>query len=245
MSFLQLVLLLDKTRDGFNSILPIVSLISQHLEGRMSVKNWYILLCSSKYKTNEKAIAKWVTDLGVPDITNNWKKICTKQLAIRNLKLQDFSRCFLHRSYQLNPVIASYRPSVSPNCTLCGKETETILHLYWECVHTKDIWQKVKTFVAENISEDVNLSCYSCLLSDFDLWVLVLLSTIVKFRIFMACLNNWKISYIQILKDVRWNRDTHLDRMDINNLNPYYEFWGTLISDSLFDKEYKRYPEEN
>ena len=30
MSFLQLVLLLDKTKDGFNSILPIVSLISQH-----------------------------------------------------------------------------------------------------------------------------------------------------------------------------------------------------------------------
>ena len=29
MSFLQLVLSLDKTKDGFNSILPIVSFISQ------------------------------------------------------------------------------------------------------------------------------------------------------------------------------------------------------------------------
>ena len=121
----------------------------------------------------------------------------------------------------LNPTIASYRPGVSPNCTFCAKETETILHLYWECEHTKGIWKKGKTFVAENISEDANMSCYSCLLSDFDPWVLVLLSTIVKFRIFMVHLNNWKISYIQILKDLRWNRDTHLDRMEANNLNPY------------------------
>ena len=40
MSFLQLVLSLDKTKDGFNSILPIVSfwLISQHPEWKNTVQ---------------------------------------------------------------------------------------------------------------------------------------------------------------------------------------------------------------
>ena len=233
----------------FNNVLPQnhttkLHLVHHCLEGRMSVKSWYNLLCSAKCKINNTAISKWVADLDMPDILDKWTTICSKQLAIKNPKLQDFSRSFLHRSYHLNSVIASYRTDFSPNCTFCDKEKETVLHLYWECEHTKDIWNKVKTFVFENISEDVNMSCYSCLLSDFDLRVLVLLSTIVKFRIFIAHLNNRKISYIQILRDLHWDRDTHLDRTDAENLTPYYQFWGTLISDSLFDNEYKRYTEE-
>ena len=219
-------------------------IVHQCLEGRMTVKNWYYnWLCLSKYKINNSAMVKWMVDLNVLGIPDKWPEICRKLLSIRNPKLQDFGRSFLHRSYHLNSYITTYRPGVSVNCTFCQEVEETVLHLYWECRYTKALWSKVKTFVFENISEEVVMSPYSCVLSDFECHGLVLLSVIVKYRIFLMRLNNWKLSYVQVLKDLRWQQDTHLDGMNVDNLTPYYQFWGTLISDNLFETEYVRYPE--
>ena len=111
-------------------------------------------------------------------------------LSIRNPKLQDFGRSFLHRTYHLNPTINLYRPDVSSKCTFCHEVEETILHLYWECKYSKVLWTKIKTFVFENISEDVVMSPQSCLLSDFPIRILVLLSVIVKYRIFLLASMN-------------------------------------------------------
>ena len=142
------------------------------LEDRMSVKNWYNWLCSFKFKINETAIAKWDIDLNITDMRDKWSDLCSKLLSIHNPKLQDFGRSFLHRSYHLNPTVTLYRPNVSSKCTLCHEVQETILHLYWECKYSKDLWVKVKTFVFENISEDIIMSPQSCLLSDFQIRVL-------------------------------------------------------------------------
>ena len=50
MSFLQSVLSLDKTIEGINSILPIVSLwsISQHFERMISIKTFVWIIFSEK-----------------------------------------------------------------------------------------------------------------------------------------------------------------------------------------------------
>ena len=173
------------------------------LEGRFTVKNWYNRLVESKYKVNDSAIVQWTVDLKVEGIPANWEKICTKLLVIRNPKLQDFGRSFLHRSYYMNPRIATFNPEVSEECTFCKKVSETILHLFWECSYAKALWLKVTTFVFENISDDVNMDMYHCLLSDFDCHVLVLLSVIVKYRIHLSRLNGWKPSYVQVLKELR------------------------------------------
>ena len=162
------------------------------------------MLNENKYVINDAAITKWTIDLDTTGILVKWDKICTKLLVIRNPKLQDFGRPFLHRSYYLNVQVAGFIPDVSPKCTFCKTVDETLIHLYWQCKHVKSLWSKVQTFVVENISEEESMNAYSCLLTDFDCHVLVLISVIVKYRIFLARLNQWKPSYVQVLKDLRW-----------------------------------------
>ena len=162
-------------------------------------------------------------------------------MRIRNPTLQDFARSFLHRSYHLNPVIAKYRSEVSELCTFCKRAKETITHVYWDCPIVKPLWDRVQMFIYENISEDCQCTQAQCLLSDFDCSLLVLLAVIVKYRIFLARLNEWNPEYIHVINALKWERDIHLHCTSADNLKPYYELWGTLISDKIFEDEISRY----
>ena len=117
---------------------------------------------------------------------------------------------------------------------------ETITHVYWECPLVKPLWNQVKVFISEHIS-DCQCTKVQCLLSDFDCSLLVLLSVIVKYRIFLARLNNWELDYVHVINLLKRERDNHLYRTSADNLNPYYQFWGTLISDKIFEDEISRY----
>ena len=46
----------------------------------------------------------------------------------------------------------------SPNCSLCKKHEETIVHLFYECEYVKRFWDKVKNLLDNIFKVDINIS---------------------------------------------------------------------------------------
>ena len=90
------------------------------MDNGIPTKSNYLWLLPFYSKINNKAMTDWTVELNITGIPDNWGNICRKIMRIRNPILQDFARSFLHRSYQLNPVIAKYRPDVTELCTFCN-----------------------------------------------------------------------------------------------------------------------------
>ncbi len=49
-----------------------------------------------------------------------------------------------HLIYQTNYVLKRYRNNISESCTFCYSGTETILHLFYECIYVKLFWTEVE-----------------------------------------------------------------------------------------------------
>ena len=109
-----------------------------------------------------------------------------------------------------------------------------MLHVYWECKETKDLWKQAIIFAQKNITDEVEYDKCRCLLSAFETNILVLFTTIVKYHIFLARINKWPLDFQRLLASVKRERDTDLQRTKPENMNSYYAQWGALIGDSVF-----------
>ena len=97
----------------------------------------------------------------------------------------------------------------------------------------KPIWEKVCRFVNKNIIQ-ITLNKANWLLSNFDIKVLVVISVVTKHQIFMSRLNKWIPSFNFILDKLKNEKNNHMERTPCDRMKPFYEFWGTLIADSVF-----------
>ena len=83
---------------------------------------------------------KWSDCLGVSLSVRFWDDIYKNNVRLAfDPKIRYFqyrtSRLQLHTMY----VRAKYDPLANPSCRLCGNDTETIVHLFWECEKTKSL----------------------------------------------------------------------------------------------------------
>ena len=59
-------------------------------------------------------------------------------------KLRSFQFRLLHRALILNNRLVKWGMSNSEKCTFCKKETETIIHLFWNCEEAQKLWSIAK-----------------------------------------------------------------------------------------------------
>ena len=78
----------------------------------------------------------------------NWKTIyqlssqCTK-----STKLMAFNFKFLHRRLSTDNFLKKIRLVESENCTFCQRETETLVHLLWECTKVQSFWISLSSWL--------------------------------------------------------------------------------------------------
>ena len=180
---------------------PVISeqhIMYKFMEGAMSTHACYEWLMPKNDTCNAKPIEHWAADLcyTVPELRNIWTDLCKHVNNIGNPLIKDFHILFLNRAYQLNSVINKYRPVVSPLCSFGCQESETYLHLFYACPKVKALWHKVKQFYQEFVNDDyLILNEIKCLLSDFTSRLLVIISIVVKRRIFLCRLNNFSLIF--------------------------------------------------
>ena len=93
----------------------------------------------------------------------------------------------------------------------------------------------LKEFCIELIDEDEILTKENCMLSNFKNKLLVLISTIVKHRIFISRINKWPISYGDVLDRIKAERNRQESVVTKKTRANYMRFWGCLIHDVVFE----------
>lgn len=73
-------------------------------------------------------------------------------------KTREFQFKFLNDVLVNNYWLKKWKLKVSDECTFCKKESETILHLFWECAHVKRFWEDFSQYVYEktDVVSDIN-----------------------------------------------------------------------------------------
>ena len=83
----------------------------------------------------------------------NWKKI---YFLIRNTTLDTKARMFqykvLHNTLYVNKMLFKFGKVISPRCSLCKLHEETIMHLFYDCLIVKRIWNQLKSVLSNNIN---------------------------------------------------------------------------------------------
>ena len=75
------------------------------------------------------------------------------QLCTKNTTLLWFQYKLLHRILTTNTYVSKFTDS-SPLCTFCGSNRETLLHLFVECEHIREVWFNMQEMIRNR------LGCY-------------------------------------------------------------------------------------
>ena len=107
--------------------------------------------CSFIYKilnqtdTLPRGIEKWQETGG---LLNQWRH-CFEKLAntTQDTTLKWLQFRIIHNCLTTNRSVSKFKPEQSDLCQFCNKSSETIVHLFWNCTHTKDFWISLENHI--------------------------------------------------------------------------------------------------
>lgn len=100
----------------------------------------------------------------------NWKPIWSMQykLFVTN-KVKEISFKILHNIYPTKYFLKKrFDTHFDSDCVFCIDKTETILHLFWICKYTQQLWKHVGLFISNVILKGFNLNSKIVLFGFFD-----------------------------------------------------------------------------
>ena len=119
-------------------------------------KNAYNLILDSHIP--EKRYAYWSHNVPVP-LTINWEKVHnTNFVCTIDTKLRSFYFKIFHKAIAFNCFLFKIKRKESPNCSLCDKKEETMVHLFCECEKIAPVWQVLLTFISQNCDSIITVT---------------------------------------------------------------------------------------
>ena len=114
----------------------------------------------------DKSQSKWIADCKNYENFINWDKLyilpfyCTKET-----KLQTFQFKLLHRKIAANNYLYKIGISLTNICTFCEQNTESLIHLFWDCELVQTFWQKIQHWLIQRQikPQDFSLTLPTCL----------------------------------------------------------------------------------
>ena len=124
------------------------TIVHKLLNTKKVPKNAYNLLLGSHVP--DKRYAFWNENLLVP-VTTNWEKVhYTNFFCTIDTKLRSFYFTIFHKAIALNDFLFKIKRKDSPNCSLCDKNEETMVHLFCECDKVTPNWHDLLTIISQN-----------------------------------------------------------------------------------------------
>ena len=114
---------------------------------------WTSLLKGSYVTDNVRLMEiKWSTRLQSIQSLNFWNQ-CYKN--VKNIFFSNKLRWFYYQivrgCLKTNYIVSIFKPLVNAECTFCGTELETILHLFWECTLIKPFVDECRVVINRKI----------------------------------------------------------------------------------------------
>ena len=104
--------------------------------------------------SSPSALSYWSTFVG----NINWEKVwlLSHEFFLTN-KVKEISFKMLHRFYPTNQYIQRLKKDIDVNCTHCDSVNVTLVHLFWSCPHTRQLWSRLAHFINDHIYPQCNL----------------------------------------------------------------------------------------
>ncbi len=123
---------------------------------------------SSRYYYNEsiknenvlhKVKTRWENTFDLPFETKFFSKLFTRIKVITlSTKLRSFLYTLLHQATVTNVQLFKWKIKPTDKCTFCNVETESILHLFWECQTARHMWNCVIQWYSQKTGQTVHLN---------------------------------------------------------------------------------------
>ena len=131
------------------------------------VKKLYKLLIEKKATHPSRTEEKWKREIQpFGNVTVDWKKSYQLPfLCTRDSKLRVFQFKLLHRRIATNDFLCKIGLEQTDLCSFCKETAETLMHLFWNCRHTKLFWERTFEWITQNFKdlENFKLSPSFCL----------------------------------------------------------------------------------
>ena len=100
----------------------------------------------------------------------DWKNIfMLPRIVTKDTRLQVFQYKLLNIVLYLNKMLFRFGKIDSPLCSFCKMIEETPLHLFYNCIKTKLLWDQLKDFISNKTLSFPSLTPQSAILGHIDL----------------------------------------------------------------------------
>ena len=206
-----------------------VSLMSGNQKmSRLAYAEYQIALRSNHKKANAQLKSKWNRDINYFRV-GSMRDLCS---ATKSTYLQTFHFRLIARIMPTNYFLHKIGKSESSQCTFCCSSVETLIHLFWECDHTKLFVAEIKRLmikfkITQNVSKerwffpDLN----KCSQAE------ILLTTIAKLSIYRAQLKKTNVTFNYFANMLRFEVEKERNAAVVyGTLDKFKTKWGELES---------------
>ena len=147
--------------------------IENHLlrsvHGCSKAPKWAYLQIQEKEATPlDGARLKWENNLGISIPMEKWEQLRTQAFKIaKSTKLKDFQFRLLSGKITTNILRAKWTPTISPLCTFCKQQNETLMHIFVNCQHTKKLWSALQKWLEYQADFRANIQPQDIILNDY------------------------------------------------------------------------------
>ena len=152
---------------------------------------------------------------------HHWKilyKICFQSLTENSFVW--FQYRILYMILGTNEYLNKLKISNSNLCGLCGNQSESIMHLFSDCIESNELWINVKNWIKNSISYVLNLNRITKILGyityDENFWPLNFLLLIVRNYIFTCSRHKRHLNIYNLQMIVK---DKYLEQESLSKLN--------------------------
>ena len=123
-----------------------------------------------------------------------------------------------------NEYLNKLKISDSNLCGLCGNQSESIMHLFSDCIESNELWINVKNWIKNSISYVLDLNRITKILGyityDENFWPLNFLLLIVRNYIFTCSRHKRHLNIYNLQMIVK---DKYLEQESLSKLNSQHE----------------------
>ncbi len=133
------------------------NVVLKSIIGKEKVCKWVYKAVLERKVIKHNKVETWSNKLGMDIAEDSWKDAFIElRKATCNSVLRSFQYLVLQRAIVTNKFLFMCKIKESDKCYYCGQYTESIEHLFWDCVNVQTLWNEF----ANSLSQYLDISPY-------------------------------------------------------------------------------------
>ena len=193
------------------------------------VCNWAYKNLRNKLKVKENYKTKWEIKLGIPpedwSVYNLIPFKCTK-----NTKLQAFQYKIIHYILATNRSLKLAKIKTDENCTFCRESPETIIHFFYQCPVSVQLWHDFKDVLQPNIDIEEYLNEFDVILGMKENDLINLLFLKVKYYLYACKYRDTTPNITGLMRVVKleYNVEKQIAQGNTNQMLKLHTKWSSV-----------------